>query len=202
MKSNETSVITLHSPSRDTDIVVLTFALLYEFRNRVLIDGGSGDNRKVMRLSNIDIEKDLADALIGFHAFTGNDYISSFFRNGKEKCWKLIKKTKKFQNAFSILGENWEVSNDLFIMLEEFVCQLYGYRNKSTDRVHFQIYDKKYTKENTVVDMAALPLCSSILRLHIFRSNIVASLWKRSTTAYFTMSDISQHGLDFDGNIQ
>ena len=116
-----------------------------------------------MRLSNIDIEKDLVHTLIGFHAFTGNDYISSFFRKGKEKCWKLVEKTKKFQNAFSILGENCEVSNDLFIMLEEFVCQLYGYRKKSTDRVRFQIYDKKYTKENKVIDMAALPPpCSSV----------------------------------------
>ena len=96
LKSNETSVITLRSPSGDTDIIVLTVALLCEFRNRVLIDDGSGDNRKVMPLSNIDIEEDLVHALMGFHAFAGNDYISSFFRKGKEKCWKLVEKTKKF----------------------------------------------------------------------------------------------------------
>ena len=105
------------------------------------------------------------------------------------------------QNAFSILGGNWEVSNDIFIMLEEFICQLYDYRNKSSDRVHFQIYDKKYTKENKVIDMAALPSCSPNLRLHILRSNMVASLWKRSTTASFIMPDISQHGWDLDRNI-
>ena len=56
LKSNETFVITLRSPSGDTDIAVLTAALLSEFRNRVLIDDGSGDNRKVMRSSNIDTE--------------------------------------------------------------------------------------------------------------------------------------------------
>ena len=28
------------------------------------------------------------EALIGFHAITGNDYISSFFGKGKRKCWK------------------------------------------------------------------------------------------------------------------
>ena len=76
LKSSETSLITLRSPSGDTDIVVRTIVLLYEFRNRVLIDDGSGENRKVMQLSNIDTEIDLVDALIGFHAFTGNDYIS------------------------------------------------------------------------------------------------------------------------------
>ena len=128
LKSNETSVITLRSPSGDTDIVALTVTLLYEFQNIVLIDDGSGDNGKVMQLSNIDNEKHLVYALIGFHAFTGNDHISSFFRKGKEKCWKLLEKTNKFQNPFSVLAENWEVSNNLFIMLEGFVCQLYGYQ--------------------------------------------------------------------------
>ena len=83
LKSNETSVIIPSSPSGDTDIVVPTVALIYEFRNRVLIDDGFGDNKKVMRLSNKGTEKDLVDALIGFRAFTGNDYISSFFRKGK-----------------------------------------------------------------------------------------------------------------------
>ena len=96
MKSSETSVITLGSPSGDTDIVVLTFALIYEFQNRVLLDDSSGDNRKVMQLSNMDMEKDFVVVLIGFHAFTGNYYISSFFRKRKEKFWKLVEKTKKF----------------------------------------------------------------------------------------------------------
>ena len=57
LKSNETSVIILCSPSGDTDIVVLTVALLYEFQNRVLIDDASGDKREVMRLSNTNTEK-------------------------------------------------------------------------------------------------------------------------------------------------
>ena len=88
LKSSETSVVVLRSPSGDTDIVVLSVALLYGFCNRVIIDDGSGDNRKIMRTSSIDIEKDLAQTLGGFHAFTGSDYISSFFRKGKEKCWR------------------------------------------------------------------------------------------------------------------
>ena len=201
LKSNETSTVTLRSPSGDTDIVVLSVALLYEFRNRVILDDGSGDNRKIVRLSSLDIEKDLLDALVGFHAFTGNDYVSSFFRKGKEKCWKLVEKTKKFQNAFSMLGENSEINDDLLLMLEEYVCQLYGYRNKSTNSVRFRIYEKKYNKENKVIDMATLPPCNSVLRLHILRSNMVAALWKRSMIANIEMPDITQHGWDVNGNI-
>ena len=48
LKSNQTSIVKLRSPSGDTDIVVLSVALLYEFRNRVILDEGSGDNRKIM----------------------------------------------------------------------------------------------------------------------------------------------------------
>ena len=44
LKSDETSGIRLRSPLRHTDIVVLTVAVLYEFRNRVLRNDGSVDN--------------------------------------------------------------------------------------------------------------------------------------------------------------
>ena len=36
-------------------------------------------------------------------------------------------KTKKVPEFIFDSGENWKVGNDLFIMLEEFVCQLYSY---------------------------------------------------------------------------
>ena len=72
LKSNEASIkIMKRSPLGDTDIIVLTVALLYEFHNKVLIDAGSEDNRKVMRLRNIDIGKGLVNALIGFTRLQG-----------------------------------------------------------------------------------------------------------------------------------
>lgn len=72
LKSNEASIkIIKRSPLGDTDIIVLTVALLYEFHNKALIDAGSEDNRKVMRLRNIDIGKGLVNALIGFTRLQG-----------------------------------------------------------------------------------------------------------------------------------
>ena len=87
------------------------------------------------------------------------------------------------------------------MLLEEYVCQLYGYRNKSTNSVRFRIYEKKYNKENKVIDMATLPPCNSVLRLHILRSNMVAALWKRSMIANIEILDITQHGWDVNGNM-
>ena len=72
LKSNEASIkIMKRSPLGDTDIIVLTVALIYEFHNKALIDAGSEDNRKVMRLRNIDTEKGLVNALIGFTRLQG-----------------------------------------------------------------------------------------------------------------------------------
>ena len=72
LKSNEASIkIMTRSPLGDTDIIVLTVALIYEFHNKALIDAGSEDNRKVMRLRNIDTEKGLVNALIGFTRLQG-----------------------------------------------------------------------------------------------------------------------------------
>ena len=48
---------------------------------------------------------------------------------------------------------------------------------------------------------AVLP-SSSVLRLHILRSNMVTSLWKRSMSKSFKMSNISQQGWDLNINVQ
>ena len=42
------------------------------------------------------MDADKKSALIGFHALTGNDYVSSFFGHGKESAWKIVEKHRKF----------------------------------------------------------------------------------------------------------
>ena len=77
-------------------------------------DHRHGKSRNVFRLKDVDIEDDIIDALIGFHAFTGNDYISSFFRKGKETCYKILLANPKFKSVFANLGTLWEVDDSLF----------------------------------------------------------------------------------------
>ena len=95
LKDPNMSVI-LRSHSGDTDITVLAVGLLYEFKDRVFLDYGSGKNRKGCWLSNIKMSTSERAALISFHAFTGNDYFSPFFRKGKSVCWKVMKQHVKF----------------------------------------------------------------------------------------------------------
>lgn len=123
----------IRSPSGDTDIIVLAVALLFEFNKRVSIDNGTGKERKVIWLGNIDLSQERSSSLIGLHAFTGNDYASSFFKKGKDKCWKLLLNYRKFEDCFVNLGVSPMLSNELFVQLEEFVCYLYGIKCTSVN---------------------------------------------------------------------
>ena len=65
------SDITIISPSGDTDIIVLVIAHLWEYKERVAIVNGSGKNRNVYKLGDVEIEGDIRSTIIGLHAFTG-----------------------------------------------------------------------------------------------------------------------------------
>ena len=85
--------VCLWSPSGDTDITVLPVELLQELNDRVFIVSGSGSNTEHYKLSYFEIDIESTSALLGLHAFTGNNYVSSFFWKGKEKCWKVMRKS-------------------------------------------------------------------------------------------------------------
>ena len=199
---SSSSIVTLRSPSGDTDIVILAMTLLHEFNDRVILDDGSGKNRKLISLKEISIEEEIIEALIGFHAYTGNDYVSSFFRKGKDTCFKVLEKSSKFQRAFSRLGEDWQLSDELFSKVEEFVCYLYGSRLKDINLLRFNMYTKKYIKENKIIDMCSLPPCRSVLKLHSMRANFVAAIWKRSISPNVEPPEISESGWLPDGSVR
>ena len=62
-------------------------------------------------------------------AFTGCDTVSSFAGQGKLQALKLFE-NEEFQNAFTELGQQWEVSYDLFAALE--ACKMYAARSVIT----------------------------------------------------------------------
>ena len=87
LSASKESVVILCSPSGDTDINVLATALLYNYKSRLFIECGSGSNKKGWWLKDFELNKANSSALLGLHAFTGIDFVSSFFRKVKLKCW-------------------------------------------------------------------------------------------------------------------
>ena len=77
-------------------ILVLAVSLISSSQDWVFIDYGNGKNHKAIKLSNVNMENDFKQALVGFHPFTGNDYVSSFFTKGKTASWKRMVKDEKY----------------------------------------------------------------------------------------------------------
>ena len=116
--------IVMRSHSGDVDINVLTISLFQEKQQQIFIDFGKGVSRKGIWFSEIKLDEDERKILLGVHAFSGNDYISSFFRKSTFLCWKIMKLSDKFKVMFIDLGNTWTITNDLLEGLEEHVCKL------------------------------------------------------------------------------
>ena len=114
------TMVTIRSPSGDT------VAHLHPYAHQIVLDDFHGDGkRKWYPVSKVDLDEDIIDALIGFHAFTGNDFVSSFLRKGKNTCFKLLSSSSKFKSAFSLLGSSWDLTDDIFYQLQSFFLHLY-----------------------------------------------------------------------------
>ena len=84
--------------------MVIAVFLSSSSQDQVFIDYVNEKNRKVINLSNVNIATYPKQALVGFHAFTGNDYVSSFFAKGKTATWKKMVKDEKYIQEFREFG--------------------------------------------------------------------------------------------------
>ena len=138
----EYNYVRVRSPDSDIFFILLYYAS--KINITLLFDTGS---RRKKRLFNISSIKQLAhdftslycDALLGLHAFSRCDTTSAFKGIGKVKPIKLFQKKPRYQIVFQNLGKSWDVSEDIFLQLEEFTCFMY----KPKDR-HLNVDDLCY----------------------------------------------------------
>ncbi|KAK4318061.1 hypothetical protein Pmani_010908 [Petrolisthes manimaculis] len=87
----------------DTDVLVILIGFLGKInlkertRSTIIMDCGSGNSRRYINVTNIvnvleERQPGLSRALLGYHAFTGCDFTSSFYRKGKLKPLEIIEK--------------------------------------------------------------------------------------------------------------
>ena len=110
----------------DIDIPVILVGSFGQSEHQILIDNGTGKNRKIIRIDSSTLTNKEQKALVGFHAFTGNDYVSSFMRKSK-KTWKMAVKDADIIDFFCQLGEA-DLTDDLHKKAEVFVCKMYGHK--------------------------------------------------------------------------
>ena len=165
--------VLVRSPSGDIDILVL-FLLHFSQGPRILVNNGTGKARKIIDMSTSPLSLAKRKALAGMHAFSGNDYISSFFRKGKLLVWKKIMAYPEFINTFSDLG-NFNYSE-----LERFVCKLYGYpKRNSVNKVRALMFINKFKADNQTIDLCNLAPCAQNMHFHMKRANYISDIYRR-----------------------
>ena len=160
-------------------------------------------NLRVYKLSDISIDEKEKNALLGLYAFTGNDFVSSFFGVGKTTAYeKMVTETQNL-DLFSGLGQSLN-QNTLECQLERaesFVCQIYREKqHTSVNEARYELFKRKLIKNKTV-SLSRIPPCKSVLRLHLQRSAYVAYLWRRSEQNQIDLPSIDAYGWFLDGNI-
>ena len=199
--TNQESTCLLRSSSGDIDIPIILLA--NEQRNlRIFMDTGTGKDRKLLDLSACDLSNQQNQALLGVHAFTGNDYVSSFLRRGKKVCWKLVQDNQEFLTVFSNLGTTMQVSQQMIAGLSKYVCHLYGEKKTtSVDVARRKIFWRNFSRDSKIVDLSLIPPCSTSLKRHIERANYVARIWRQASDPMMDVDDPRNHGWNQDFDI-
>ena len=152
------------------------------------MDIGTGKNRKLIDLSEIakTLGSNYCSSLLGLYVFTGEDCTSAFKGKGKIGPAKKLQRNPRYQNVLTKLGDDWNVSTELYEHLEAFTCIMYGYpRATSVNEVRSSML-KKMVGENerltskSKVELSRLPPCRDALRPHIQRVNHRMALYKRA----------------------
>eukprot|EP00112_Aurelia_sp_Birch-Aquarium-sp1_P009796 Seg2126.11 transcript_id=Seg2126.11/GoldUCD/mRNA.D3Y31 product="hypothetical protein" protein_id=Seg2126.11/GoldUCD/D3Y31 len=134
-------------------------------------------------------------ALLGMHAFTGNEYLSSFLHNGKQICWNHIKADAQLLELFGNLGDEMHTSGEVLVNLEKFVCKLNGEKSMTdVNTARSKIFWKKLAKDNEVADLSLLPPNCSSLGRNSLQASFVARMWRKVQDHLMYLEDSQQHG--------
>ena len=157
--------------------------------------GHSGkNNRRYINISQLleEVTPEMVDALPGLHALTGSDYTAAFMSKGKVKPFNLIMKSPQYTHAMSQLGNQDDISSDVMLTIEAFVCALYGYpKDKDVDKVRNNMFRLKYAPQQEhdpllkITGMnpsIIMPPCHNMLANKVKRANFVSAMWKKACT--------------------
>lgn len=164
----------------DTDVMILSVAFQHHIGCKLYIKCGTQTRTRLVDITKMAaaLGDGTCGALLGMHAFTGCDTVSAFSGQGKLKALKLLQSSILFQDAFKDLGQRWHLSDDIFLVLQTFTCQMYSAKSQTTN-----VNDLRYhlfRAKKGEVESGQLPPCRGCLYLHSKRANYQAGVWQRS----------------------
>ena len=71
---------------------------------------------------------------------------------------------ESFVAVFKDIGNHWDLKDELIVGFENFACKLYRCKTVEVKKARYEQkkkekFQKKYTKENKIIDLALLPPC-------------------------------------------
>ena len=174
--------IVIHTP--DTDVFLIALGVSSQISGNIFIRTGTQNKTRIICLSKVKealkIKYNLHDmnlvskALLGLHGFTGCDTVSAFSGKGKVKPLHLMLKHSYYIDLFATIGKEPDLSEDLFEIVQQFVCEIYGYKEKNTNIVRYKLYAAKQGH----LDPKSIPPCSDSLRMHAARATYQVYVWR------------------------
>ena len=139
--------------------------------------------------------QNLCSSLLGMHAYTGCDTVSAFAGRGKIGALRIVKEQR---SMFDLLGVEWELSDDLFQMLQNFTCRMYSSRpgTNSINELRYRLFCSKRGN----IESDQLPPCADCLYKHACRANYQTGIWRRSLENCPEIPSPLRHGWIQDEN--
>lgn len=169
--------------AEDTDIFLLCLAFHRDIDCSVYVKCRTATRTKYISISKVSaaLGRDVCSSLLGLHAFTGCDTVSAFSGRGKLAALKLLLTHDHFKDAFAKLGEEWQLTDEVLKVLEEFTCRLYVVHSEicHVNEMRYELFRVK----DGQVESEQLPPCQDCLHLHAARANYQAAIWHRALQA-------------------
>ena len=128
----------------------------------------------------IKFGQSLSSALLGFHALTGCDSVSSFCGKGKKRPWDTVRQNTAHQKALKLLGKDAKMKSKTCRECEKFVCSLYTTNSKAgntVNQVRFWLFCQKQLKNE------GIPPTHDSLVHHLERPKYIPLVWKKAIDA-------------------
>ncbi|XP_043223670.1 uncharacterized protein LOC122382435 [Amphibalanus amphitrite] len=162
--------------SRDTDVLVLlTYHREKLPAKQLWMRTGSNRDQKYIPIHDVveSLPTTVLKGLLAFHAFTGSDTTSFFFRKGKRSAWKTF-----FRHPVLLHGIGQgsdEPSSKVEKNVETFVTRWYGMSGGITS-----VNEVRATLFQQGKHVATLPPTADALRLHLRRCHHQAAIWEQA----------------------
>ena len=171
--------------------MVLSIYFQHEIGARLVIQWKAAKNKwKFIDVGMLRVKhgEEVAQALLGFHAYSGCDTVSGMCGKGKKTFFKVLVTNAEFHAAMIRLGENLEVDDELIEACEHGLCVIYGH-----GACH-DINQVRYDMLSKGAESHQIPPTPDAHRLHVMRANYQAYIWKHSIDGQFVAPTPNGHG--------